>query len=122
MSEPISEADLEKIEAAALQARRTGYDHVHVELVNLACESVPRLIEEVRRLNLRVEAAQKILSGGYEQGMNGRVINRNQVEAWLKGADKPEGEVVCPGCGTKYILVPGGRMNCYLCRTELKRD
>jgi hypothetical protein len=54
---------------------------------------------EVSRLELQVDEARKILSGGYHQGDNGLVINRNQVEAWLRDpvAEKPKDET-CVRC------------------------
>lgn len=53
---------------------------------------------QVGNLRAEIEAARKILSGGYHQGMNGLVINRNQVDAWLKGepTDKPPEQQIAP--------------------------
>lgn len=54
-----------------------------------------------------IEEARKILSGGYHQGMNGLVINRNQAEAWLQGhVNKPkDGQVLQSGPDGKGVWV-----------------
>lgn len=51
------------------------------------------------------------------------LTSKETLAQWeaLSQAEKREGEVICPGCGSKYILVPGGEMKCYLCRAKLQR-
>jgi hypothetical protein len=62
-----------------------------------------------------IEEARKILSGGYHQGSNGLVINRNQAEAWLQGhVNKPkDGQVLQSGPDGKGVWVdPPKKCDC----------